>query len=92
MVGRYAKFATENLQVATARIEAKRDTNLINLSRFSHGRKKRGCSVAQPLEYLAPRPGLEPGTCGLTERRARRYYFSENDERIATRMGLFFPR
>jgi len=42
MVDRYAKFATENLQVAAARIEAKRDTNVINLSRFSHGPEKKG--------------------------------------------------
>ena len=30
---------------------------------------KKGCVVERnPLIYLAPRPGLEPGTCGLTVR------------------------
>ena len=26
---------------------------------------------SNPLNFLAPRPGLEPGTCGLTESQAR---------------------
>src|SRR4029078_11679307 len=36
MVDRYAKFATEHLAVAAARIERGRDKNVINLSRFRH--------------------------------------------------------
>ena len=36
MVDRYAKFATENLASAAARIEGKRGTNVIEMSRFSH--------------------------------------------------------
>ena len=41
MVDRYAKFATEHLTVAAARIERGRDKNVINLSRFRHVPKKR---------------------------------------------------
>ena len=41
MVDRYAKFATENLQVAAARIDSMRYKNVISLARFSHGRRKR---------------------------------------------------
>jgi integrase len=41
MVDRYAKFATENLQVAASRIDSKRDQNVVSLSRFCHGRAKR---------------------------------------------------
>ena len=32
---------------------------------------KKGSAFANPLNSLAPRPGLEPGTCGLTESQAR---------------------
>jgi hypothetical protein len=43
MVDRYAKFATEHLAAAAARIEHGRDANVINLSRFCHvPRKQRG--------------------------------------------------
>ncbi|MGV8893828.1 MAG: hypothetical protein ACOH2K_12970 [Burkholderiaceae bacterium] len=39
-VDRYAKFATENLSVAAARIEqAKQGDNMIRLSRLRHGQK-----------------------------------------------------
>ena len=41
MVDRYAKFATENLQVAASRIDSRRDPNVVSLSRFCHGRAKR---------------------------------------------------
>jgi integrase len=40
MVDRYAKFATEHLTVAAARIERGRDRNVINLARFCHVQKK----------------------------------------------------
>jgi hypothetical protein len=33
--------------------------------------KEKGSEYAKPLNLLAPRPGLEPGTCGLTESQAR---------------------
>ena len=36
MAHRYAKFATENLSVATSRIEMGRDTNGPELARFRH--------------------------------------------------------
>jgi len=39
MVDRYAKFATENLTVAASRIEAKKNSNVITLSRFCHDQK-----------------------------------------------------
>jgi hypothetical protein len=40
MVDRYAKFATENLAVAAARIEqGKQQDNVIRLSRLRHGQK-----------------------------------------------------
>jgi integrase len=42
MVDRYAKFGTEHLTVAAARIERERDKNVIELSRFSHGKKAHG--------------------------------------------------
>ena len=42
MVDRYAKFGTEYLSVAAARIERERDKNVIELSRFSHGKKAQG--------------------------------------------------
>ena len=45
MVDRYAKFATENLRVAAARIERKRGGNVIELSRFGHVQKRQGASV-----------------------------------------------
>ena len=31
------------------------------------GESKKGLDCSRPLYYLAPRPGLEPGTYGLTE-------------------------
>lgn len=40
MVDRYAKFATENLSAAAARIEAGRGGNVVQLSRFCHGKEK----------------------------------------------------
>lgn len=39
MVDRYAKYATENLAVAARRIEATRDPNVLQLSRFCHAPK-----------------------------------------------------
>ena len=33
-------------------------------------KNKKGLAFAKPFLYLAPRPGLEPGTCGLTVRRS----------------------
>ena len=39
MVDRHAKYATEHLAIAAARIESKRGGNVINLSRFHHGQK-----------------------------------------------------
>ena len=69
MVDRYAKFATDNLAVAAARIESARG-NVAEL-RFSTLRNRNGLAdEANPLCDLAPRPGLEPGTCGLTVRRS----------------------
>jgi hypothetical protein len=32
---------------------------------------KKGPDFSRPVTYLAPRPGLEPGTYGLTETQAR---------------------
>lgn len=40
MVDRYAKYATEHLAVAAARIESERGDNVIRMSRFPHGQKK----------------------------------------------------
>ena len=34
------------------------------------GQRKRVAITRNPLEFLAPRPGLEPGTYGLTVRRS----------------------
>jgi integrase len=45
MVDRYAKFATENLLLAATRIESQRDENVIDLSRFCHGRGKKRVSA-----------------------------------------------
>jgi hypothetical protein len=41
---------------------------------------------------FVPRPGLEPGTCGLTERRARREYIISNHEIRRPVRVLFFRR
>jgi integrase len=41
MVDRYAKFGTEHLTAAAARIERSRDRNVIELSRFCHVPRKR---------------------------------------------------
>ena len=46
MVDRYAKFGTEHLSAAASRIEAgRRDTNVVYLSRSSHGGKTKKRSV-----------------------------------------------
>jgi hypothetical protein len=42
-----------------------RDTAVTFMSRPE---MTKGCVRTQPFDYLAPRSGLEPGTCGLTER------------------------
>ena len=71
MVDRYAKFATENLQAAASRIESVRDKHVIDLSRFgTAGTARDPLQLGNCLNDLAPRPGLEPGTCGLTVRRS----------------------
>jgi integrase len=44
MVDRYAKFATEHLTAAAARIERGRDRKVINLARFCHVQKKQRAS------------------------------------------------
>jgi hypothetical protein len=44
MVDRYAKFGTEHLTVAAARIERERDKNVLELSRFGHSRKPQRAS------------------------------------------------
>jgi integrase len=44
MVDRYAKFATEHLTAAAARIERGRDRNVINLARFCHVQKRQRAS------------------------------------------------
>ena len=44
MVDRYAKFGTEHLTVAAARIERGRDGNVIDLARFCHVPKKQRAS------------------------------------------------
>jgi integrase len=44
MVDRYAKFGTEHLTVAAARIERGRGPNVIELTRFSHGQKEKRVS------------------------------------------------
>lgn len=40
MVDRYAKFATEHLAAAASRIESGRGGNVVEISRFTHGREK----------------------------------------------------
>lgn len=45
MVDRYAKYATEHLSVAAARIENGRGGNVVQLSRFCHAQSKKGISV-----------------------------------------------
>lgn len=40
MVDRYAKFATDNLTAAAARIESEREENVIQFPRFHHGQTK----------------------------------------------------
>ena len=37
----------------------------VELENFQYAKKK-GLALANPLYFLAPRPGLEPGTYGLT--------------------------
>lgn len=45
MVDRYAKFATDNLMVAAARIESKTEENVIQFPRFTHAEKKNDLGV-----------------------------------------------
>ncbi len=45
MVDRYAKYATENLAVAAARIENGRGGNVVQMSRFRHGQEVKKASV-----------------------------------------------
>ena len=50
-----------------------RDSNITNLGQMSNldqNKKARKLSLAG-FRILVPRPGLEPGTCGLTEIQAR---------------------
>lgn len=66
MVERYAHVAPEALQGAANRLDAFSSYDL-----FGYATKPNGLGdVPKPLNYLAPRPGLEPGTCGLTVRRS----------------------
>ena len=44
MVDRYAKFGTEHLTVAAARIERGCDNNVVDLVRFRHSQKAQGAS------------------------------------------------
>ncbi|MDB5805330.1 MAG: integrase family protein [Betaproteobacteria bacterium] len=44
MVDRYAKFATDNLQVAASRIQRNSGENVIPLLRFPYGQKTKGVS------------------------------------------------
>jgi integrase len=44
MVDRYAKFATDNLQVAASRIQLNSGENVIQLLRFPYGQKTKGAS------------------------------------------------
>ncbi len=46
MVDRYAKFATENLRDAAARIELARQENVPSLVRFCHGGAQKKTSEA----------------------------------------------
>ncbi|TMG82609.1 MAG: hypothetical protein E6H78_14375 [Betaproteobacteria bacterium] len=48
-VDRYAKFGTEHLTTAVARVERGRDGNVIDLSRFCHV-PRRSASLAQHLQ------------------------------------------
>jgi len=48
--------------------------------------------LAHVLIRLAPRPGLEPGTCGLTERRSLRLFAKFHQAVSSARLGLFFSR
>src|SRR5665213_1213141 len=69
MVDRYAKFGTEHLMAAAARIERSRGKNAISLSRFYHGQKRqRTSNYANPLFDLVGRVGIEPTTNGLRVR------------------------
>jgi integrase len=45
MVDRYAKFATENLMVAAARIQDGQGGNVVQMSRFCHGQKTKRASA-----------------------------------------------
>jgi len=69
MVDRYAKFATENLVVAAARIERGRGDNMVQFPRFPHARKSKGLAFfANPLKCLVGREWLEHSTYGLRVR------------------------
>ena len=53
MVDRYAKFATEHLAAAAARIERDRDANVINFVTFSHvPRKQSGKARSNSLFFI----------------------------------------
>jgi len=46
---------------------------------YQSSSNENGLARANPLILLAPRPGLEPGTCGLTEIQARQKPNKIND-------------
>src|SRR6185312_15933180 len=44
------------------------------------------------LVWLAPRPGLEPGTCGLTVRRSPRLFLALHPVVRLSTLGVFLSR
>jgi len=57
MTERYAHLAPENVLAAVAALNS--------VSRFCHAERKEPSGEPLSSLFLAPRPGLEPGTCGL---------------------------
>src|SRR4051812_41208644 len=47
--------------------------------------------LSQKIRLTAPRPGLEPGTCGLTERRSLHLFFSRLVNQLGQRRLVYFP-
>ena len=69
------RYWNEYLQCKDAHLLSKFTYIALTWNRF-HEKLKRAASL-QPLLYLAPRPGLEPGTCGLTVRRSTNWAIRE---------------
>ena len=70
MVMRYAHLATEHLLPHAGLLDQVGDFGHKTDTRAGKVAKEKSLNACLGFKILAPRPGLEPGTCGLTVRRS----------------------